>query len=351
MPKSCIICSIEASPDVLLQYCARCQSAMYCSKACQRIDWKKQHKQICKLLNVGHGDMQVRSSVHESRKIELKEYFERNERNLREDMKQFFKLFQESTFEASQAVARKMKKIAKRQNKDSQEFLLFHSLEVLARSSNSDMLSWPNSPLLVMLQLVDPNVLSGTEDAPLEEGATRLTLLHHLADLADPFDYSTHENQLILAKQLIEQGANINAVSIPEGETPLFRACYASSVTNLDFVEFLLGAGADPNIQDQYGGTALMYTMIPSVDAIQSAIQSAPQSAPGAAKLLLNWPTTDANITTQSGYSFLVGVRKAVERLSSLIALPDNPEQVQHQFLLQQWIEIEEMLVERGARD
>jgi hypothetical protein len=58
MPKSgCIICRAVASQDVLFQYCAACQSALYCSKACQRKDWKKQHKKVYKLLNVGHGDM------------------------------------------------------------------------------------------------------------------------------------------------------------------------------------------------------------------------------------------------------------------------------------------------------
>jgi hypothetical protein len=329
----CIICSAVASPDLQLLCCADCQSAVYCSKDCQRIDWKKQHKKICKLLNVGHGDMQLRNSVHESQKIACKEYFERNERNLREDMKQFFKLFQESTFEGSQAAARKMKKIAKRQNKACQEFLLFHSLEVLARSSKSEMLSWPSSPLLVMLQLVDPDVLSGTEDAPLEEGATRLTPLHKLTFLADPFEYSTHVNQLILAKQLIERGANVNALTIPQGQTLLHFACSSNNVTNLDFVELLLEAGADPNAQEAMGKTPLMYTI---------------PYAPGAAKFLLYWPTTDANITSGSGASFLVWVRDAIERISEL---PDNPEQVQDQFLLQQWREIEEMLVERGAVD
>jgi hypothetical protein len=86
-----------------------------------------------------------------------------------------------------------------------------------------------------------------------------------------------------------------------------------------------------------------MYTITPLMDDSQSA--------PGAAKFLPNCPTTYANITTQSGYSFLVGVRKAVEYLPIRIALPDSPEQIKHQFLLQQWIEIEDMLVERGARD
>jgi hypothetical protein len=53
----------------------------------------------------------------------------------------------------------------------------------------------------------------------------RFTPLHDLADLADPSDYSTHENQLIIAKQLIEHGANVNAVSIPQNRTPLNYAC------------------------------------------------------------------------------------------------------------------------------
>jgi hypothetical protein len=49
-----------------------------------------------------------------------------------------------------------------------------------------------------MLQFVDPNVLSGDDDVPME-GETRETLLQYLAYLVDPFDYSAHENQLILA--------------------------------------------------------------------------------------------------------------------------------------------------------
>jgi hypothetical protein len=65
-----------------------------------------------------------------------------------------------------------MRKIAKRQTKN---------------------LSWRKSTLLVLLHFVDPNVLSRNDEM-------RLTPLHDLADLADPGDYSTHENQLILTK-------------------------------------------------------------------------------------------------------------------------------------------------------
>jgi hypothetical protein len=330
MLRSCIICRAGATPDLQLQYCSVCQSALYCSRACQREDWKKQHKKICKFLNVGHGDMQVRHELHMSQAISWKEAFERRERFLDEDDQRYFKLFQESTFEGSRAAALEMKKLAERMpKKENQEFMLYQSLYLLVHSSRSEMLSWPNSPLLVMLQFVDANMLYGVEEV-------RETPLHYLADLADFSDYSTHVNQLILAKQLIKHGAIEKNVSIPHGKTPLHMACSGTVVTNLDFVQVLLEEGADPNAQDHLGWTPLMCTM---------------PDAPGAAKFLLNWPTTDCNITLRSGESFPTRVRHSIKYFSDFIALPDNPEQLQHQFLLQQWREIEDMLVERGAYD
>jgi ankyrin repeat protein len=116
----------------------------------------------------------------------------------------------------------------------------------------------------------------------------------------------------------------------------LHLACCAGVVTNLDFVELLLKKGADPNAPDYIGVTPLMYTVM---------------DAPGAAKFLLKLPTTDANLTSRSGASFLARVRADVKYFSDQIVRPDNPEGIQHQFLLQQWREIQEMLVERGAID
>jgi hypothetical protein len=101
--------------------------------------------------------MQVRREVHMRLSIDVKEQFEIGKRSLDEDMKRFFKLFTESTFEGSQAAAREMREIARRQTKHNQKFLMFHSLLFLVRFSDSKMLSWPNSPLLVMLEFVDPN--------------------------------------------------------------------------------------------------------------------------------------------------------------------------------------------------
>jgi ankyrin repeat protein len=98
-------------------------------------------------------------------------------------------------------------------------------------------------------------------------------------------------------------------------------------VTNLDFIELLLKNGADPNAQDRRELTPLMYTV---------------PDAPGAAKFLLNWPTTDA---TRSGVSFLAVVRDTITKYSDKIARSDNPDRVKHQLLLRQWRNIKEMLV------
>jgi hypothetical protein len=338
MTMSCCNCKAVASPYLQLFCCAACKSAIYCSRACQSKDWKK-HKQICKFLNVGYGGMQMRTDTHTSRAIEVKEGFENKQRNCDkdEDFKQIFQLFQESTLEGSLAVALEMMKIAERQSEQNQKFLAFHCVHFLVYSHNSEMLSWPNSPLLVLLQFVDPNVTSrGEDDAPLEEGEESHSLLHLCANLTDPSDYSTHENQLILAKQLLDKGANVNALTRPEGITPLHSACYAGNVTNLDFVELLLEAGADPNAQDYRGATPLMFTV---------------PYAPSAAKFLLNWPNIDVIIVSRSGVSFLARVREAVKCLSKDFVGPDNPNKVRDQFLHKQWRVIEDMLMERGAHD
>jgi hypothetical protein len=75
--------------------------------------------------------------------------------------------------------------------------------------------------------------------------------------------------------------------------------------------------------------------------------------SPGAAKFLLNWPTTDLNILSRSGESFLVKVRWAIEAFCMSIAKYGayNPDHVQYKFQLQHWRGIDEMLVERGAHE
>jgi hypothetical protein len=63
-------------------------------------------QQICKLLNVGHGDMQLRTPIHTAVAFYVKESFEEGDRSLGEEFKRFFKVFEESTFEGSWAARR-----------------------------------------------------------------------------------------------------------------------------------------------------------------------------------------------------------------------------------------------------
>jgi hypothetical protein len=109
-------------------------------------DWQTQRKEICKLLNVGYGDIQVRADEHVSRSIKLKEGFESNERNLDKDLKRSFKLFQDSTkSRKSGRGGAKDEEFAREETTSSPRcFSLFHSLSIPVRS-NSQMLSWPNT--------------------------------------------------------------------------------------------------------------------------------------------------------------------------------------------------------------
>jgi hypothetical protein len=213
-----------------------------------------------------------------------------------------------------------MKKIVIRETRHSRKVLLGHSLNLLLRT-NSEKLLWPSSPLLVLLQFVDPNMLSGHDHEALQEGETRVTLLHLLALMADPTssDYLTQENQLTLGRQLIEHGANVNAAAYSNGVTPLHNACHSATTTNLDFIQLLLENGADPNARDHEGHTPLIYTT---------------KMAPGAAKFLLEWPTTNVNIIDRSGSSFPAYVREDVEHFADKVAIPDNPARVEDQFVL-----------------
>jgi hypothetical protein len=194
-----------------------------------------------------------------------------------------------------------------------------------------------------MLQFVDTNVRLGaaTEEASPEEWSREITPLHHLIFQADPKHHLYHRTQVILGQQLFQHGASANLGAFSDGTTPLHIACDSGVVTNLGFIQLLLEMGANPNMQDSQGMTAVMSTV---------------KFAPGAAKFLLEWSTTpttdiDIHITDQTGATLLDMVRSTIEDFSDHAALPDCPDRTKNVFLLQQWHDIEKMLVERGAAE
>jgi hypothetical protein len=329
---SCQVCEKGKAEGVKLSFCIACRSVSYCSRACQKADWKA-HKVICKKLNVGDAK-QIVHADHQSNAERVKEVANsvlsecENPRAQR-----FFDLFFESQGDTDHAdTVRKMKKILLKESRFNRQVILFRSLAILSQLPSSEMLKLPTSPLKVALQFVDASVMS-TDDG---RGSTPL---HYLAQISDPSKEHTLENQCILAKQLIEAGANVNARA-QRGLmkiTPLHAACWSGNCTNLDFIQLLLDHGANPNAKTS-DGQAPFHCTIPG--------------APGAAKFLLTYSDkTDHDILMNDGQSLLGVVRSVVVEGTYKAQLPHNPEKEKVLFQVKQWEEVEKLLVERGAFD
>jgi hypothetical protein len=293
-------------------------------------NWKE-HKKVCRSLVVGaSGSMQVKHSEQTNRAAATNAYNEsmRLEFNENEDFTQFFNLFQESKPGGKKTAAREMKQIALRQEQDERDLWLLSILIELVHV-DVDRLMWSSSPLLVLLECRDPTTLLGGIRHPM--------LLNWLAQVMHPNGHRTcYANQILLARQLVEYGVDVNAAVMPNGTTPLHTACCSAGVTNLEFINFLLQSGADPNARNHKGATPLMWTT---------------EWAPNAAKILIEWPTTDVNVVDQKGLSMLTFVRQVLENISGAADSPGNAcRKAEDRLRLQQWLEVEEMLVEKGAR-
>jgi ankyrin repeat protein len=191
------------------------------------------------------------------------------------------------------------------------------------------MLKLPMSPLKVALQFVDASVMS-------MDGDKGSTPLHWVAHINDPSKEHSLDNQCILAKQLIEAGANVNAraqLGIDK-MTPLHGACWSGNCTNLDFIQLLLDHGANPNAKDSEGGTPLQCTV---------------PSAPGAKFLLTYSDNTDPDIVMNDGRSFLALVRCCIAQGTAEARLSHNPEKEKLLFQVKQWEEVEKLMIERWA--
>jgi hypothetical protein len=329
---SCQVCEKGKAEGIKLSFCNSCRSVSYCSRACQKADWKA-HKVICKKLNVGDAK-QVVHPDHQSRANQTKERAELALSECDPRLRRLFDLFFESQGDTDHtATVRKMKAILLKESRFNREAILFNFLYILSQLP-SKMLKLPTSPLKVALQFVDASVMSCP--GPNMHDGRRSTPLHWLAELSDPSKEHTLENQCILAKQLIEAGANVNARTqrCLYKITPLHNACWSGICTNLDLIQLLLDHGANPNAKDSDGKTPLHWTM---------------GTAPGAAKFLLTYSDkTNPDILRNDGRSFLAMVRGCIAQGNYKARLSNNESIF---FQVKQWEEVEKLLVGRGAFD
>jgi hypothetical protein len=145
----------------------------------------------------------------------------------------------------------------------------------------------------------------------------------------------TYINQVILARQLIEYSANVNAASSLFDYTSLHYACQSGVTTNLEFIKFLLNNGANQNALSTSGKTPLLLT---------SAL------APSAVKFLIEWPGTDVNhVADSTGISSLALVRVCITIFIRALQHTNFSLEAEYRFIRKQWHEIDDMLVEMGA--
>jgi hypothetical protein len=329
---SCQVCEKGKADGLKLSFCNACRSVSYCSRDCQKVDWKA-HKVICKELNVGDAKQIVHSN-HQSNAEDAKKIAILALSDCSPRVRRFFDLFFESKDDTRTDHAdtvRKMKKILRKESPFNRNDTLIRSVSILSQLP-SEMLKLPTSPLKVALQFVDASVMN-------YDDGTGFTALHWLGETSDPSKEDTLNNQCILARQLIEAGANVNARAQRSfGKmTPFHNACYSGNCTNLDYIQLLLDHGANPNAKDSAGQTPLHCTV---------------PGAPGAAKFLLTYSDkTDPDILTNDGRSFLFMVRYAIAECTSEARLPRNPHSEILFFQMKQLQEVENLLVERGALD
>lgn len=129
-------------------------------------------------------------------------------------------------------------------------------------------------------------------------------------DGATALHWAVYNDDLPLAKTLLEAGADIKGATRNGGITPLFMACMNGDPS---MIELLLGAGADPNSSKANGTTALM--------------MAAASGSTGAVKLLLDkGAAVDAKEAAhgQTALMFAANLNRA-EVARALLARGANP--------------------------
>lgn len=345
LPTCCAYCGVTGKR---FPCCSRCEAVCYCSEDCQVYHWKE-HQKICNILNVGDAAQIFDKEKHMSSDV-------RGFRAVAHlaaapyASQQAWKVF--ITEDDNPKTAAKIKNLLKRLSSTEKTKCLSDMLHALILMPTK-MLKRETSPFLLLLKMeegVHPDTVITTESTQT------FSALHLLGGLAARDNIQTHVNQRLLAKQLIQAGADVN-IKTPSKQgfsynnTPLHYAARPEEVTNLSFIKLLLDHGADPNIQTiPYGETVLTYNNKCSISA---------------AKFLLNYSNSivagavDWRIKKENGTTFLGIVRHSIAEIKKKIAVREiskdddqgDSDLMGNLQLLQLHEEVEAILIKCGATD
>jgi len=312
---NCANCGVEGDKNMMC--CSRCKGTNYCSSDCQKSHWK-QHKKICKLLNVGAAaQVKLPGSIKQT-----------NLFGMPDGLQQAWEVFMSG--DTSEKAVKQVNSLLSRIPLEYKGILL-KEVSAFMMEAPASMLKLPTSPFLVLLSMddVDP-------DGILADCG----MLHFLAVYASNDDLDSHIKQKIMAKQVIKAGANPNLMAA-SGETALSIACQSTAITSLHFIKVLLDHGADANLANNAGFTPLMGSV---------------PFAMGAAKYLLTYPSVvpiEINKKAFNGSTFLGCLRNAIKELQHNLQFPSTAEelQIKRDVLLPQLLEVEQLAVKKGAKD
>jgi ankyrin repeat protein len=157
---------------------------------------------------------------------------------------------------------------------------------------------------LLLSEGADVNAANKFKDTPLFVAMSEFESTPELMDLlidADasleyrgrmgyaPLDYAVEENNLALARYLLNKGASVDARKKPEDMTPFMRSIYKSKV---EMAQLLLDKGADLNAWSHAGNALFIATRFSSHETLQFLLDKgmAPnQPTPGGRTTALNY--------------------------------------------------------------
>ena len=147
--------------------------------------------------------------------------------------RRIWQLFENKSNKSEAAVIREMKKVFLHIPRPERvEFMLALLPKLVCAPTK--VIRKPTSPLVVLLDDVDPNAVSSEQS---------VTALLYLAECSAG-DLNSMENQVVLGQQLLDAGANVNKRAGAQRLYPLHTALHSENITNLDYIKLLLDHGA-----------------------------------------------------------------------------------------------------------
>jgi ankyrin repeat protein len=179
------------------------------------------------------------------------------------------------------------------------------------------------------------------EKKPRPEAAQQVLKLRGYEFDAKSFQAAARASDLIAITAFVDGGININARSESDGRTVLVNAAAGG---DLNVVKLLLERGADVNVADNSGYTALHHAIEARYDDVSEVLLSHPKLDPNARGL--------NGVTTLMSYVWRErkdAVQKLLDRGADVNAQDDDGDSALHGAAQNGNIEIMDLLVAKGA--